>query len=144
MKSEDQMRRAYESMGRTPWWNFGAGFKAGMFVGKLLALGWALDEASGAYLAVHFSFDDWLQQQKRLSAAEALNEMMSIAEPGAAQLAAMREKYRRFKIICAERGLTGREVIFAMLDQAEAASGEHNAALRRLVERFEIEADAEG
>jgi hypothetical protein len=42
----------------------GDNFKYGMFIGKLIALGWVLDEPSSADLSIHFEFEDWERHNK--------------------------------------------------------------------------------
>ena len=65
MKPESEIERIHDAMANraaeaAEW--MGDNFKAGLYVGKMTALGWVLDAMPGSDLAIDHDYESWVRE----------------------------------------------------------------------------------
>ena len=67
MKPQAEIDRVHDLLanhaGEAAEW-MGDNFKAGLFVGKLIALEWALDDAPGSDMAIDHDYESWVRENE--------------------------------------------------------------------------------
>ena len=64
MKTRNEIERVHDGLAnnRESTDRMGDNFKAGLYVGKLLALGWVLGDVQGSSIAIDHDYESWMRE----------------------------------------------------------------------------------